>query len=238
MQAQTPTYEPPNLKTVLFGGHSSVSIKPGTNLDRVSRNGWTASITNYSYFQRWGLTAEFGGNSDDGTRHRTFLFGGTYRALQRKRFALTGRILAGGTTWDPKAPTSASYRSQTAFTFGFGQTIDVKFSERFALRVQPDLRFVRFQNPTADPPASPSCDRSRSAWSINLDAASGHGPSTCCSSETGRNPTGLRSTAGIPSRRTSQSNEKSAADTNSRSAFCTVQSRADSVPVEFPTCSC
>lgn len=48
VQAQTPAYEPPNLKTVLFGGYSSVSIKPGKNLDRVSRNGWTASITNYS----------------------------------------------------------------------------------------------------------------------------------------------------------------------------------------------
>lgn len=78
----------------------------------------------------------------------SFLAAPTYRVLQRKRFALTGRILAGVTTWDPKAPTSASYRSQTALTFGFGQAIDVKFSERFALRVQPDLRFVRFQNPT------------------------------------------------------------------------------------------
>ena len=137
-------YEPPNLKTVLFGGYSSVSIKPGTNLGRLSLNGWAVSVINYQFFSRWGLTAEFGGN---GNRHRSYLFGGTFRSLQRKWFGLTARILAGGTTWDPKAPQSGAYREQTALTFGFGQSIDFKFSENVALRVQPDFRFVRFADP-------------------------------------------------------------------------------------------
>ena len=141
-------YEPPNLKPVLFGGYSSVSIKPGTNLGGLSLNGWAVSVTNYQFFRGWWLTAEFGGNGDDGNRHRSYLFGGTFRSFQRKRFALTGRILAGGTTWDPKAPQSGAYREQTALTFGYGESIDFKFSENFALRVQPDLRFVRFADPS------------------------------------------------------------------------------------------
>ncbi len=142
-RVQAQAYEPPNLKMVVFGGFSSVSLKAGPNLDRISVNGWTVSVTNYSTFRRWGLTAEFGGEGKAGTSHRTYLFGGTYRAFQRKRLGLTGRILAGATQWDPKAPESGAYREQTAFTFGFGQAIDFKLSENFAFRVQPDLRFAR-----------------------------------------------------------------------------------------------
>lgn len=145
--AQAPAYEPPNLKTVLFGGFSRVSIKPGSALDRLALNGWTASIADYRVFQRWGLTAEFSGASNDGTSQHTYMGGGTFRSVQRKRFALTGRILAGTTRWDPKAPAANAYRTQTAFTFSFGQAIDWKLSENAAIRVQPDLRFVRFQEP-------------------------------------------------------------------------------------------
>lgn len=146
-EAQTPAYEPPHLKTVIFGGYSAVSATPGRNLDRVTLNGWTASIASYQFFRRWGLTAEFGAEGTDAFRQRSYLFGGTYRALQRRRFALTGRILAGGTRWDPKAAASGVHPGQTAFTFGFGQAIDFKFSESFAVRVQPDLRFARFEEP-------------------------------------------------------------------------------------------
>jgi hypothetical protein len=61
--------------------------------------------------------------------------------------ALAGRILVGATRWEPEAPAAGEYRKQTAFTFSFGQAIDVKLSENIALRVQPDLRFVRFEEP-------------------------------------------------------------------------------------------
>lgn len=149
-RAQSPAYEPPNLKTVLFGGYSSVSIKPGSKLDHVSLNGWAASVTDYSLFRRWGLTAEFGGAGKDGTSQTTYLLGGTFRGLQRRRFALTGRVLAGATRWELDAPGAGAFRTQTAFTFGFGQAIDFKFSENLALRVQPDLRFARFQDPTGE----------------------------------------------------------------------------------------
>lgn len=134
--AQAQSYDPPNLKTVLFAGYSTVNLKPTKNADRLSLNGWAASATSYHVFARWGLTAEFNGNGDGGSEHLSYLFGGTYRAVQRKRFALTGRILAGGTRLD-----------QSHFTFGFGQAIDWKLSERVSLRVQPDLRFVRFKEP-------------------------------------------------------------------------------------------
>jgi hypothetical protein len=144
-RAQAPAYAPPGWKTEVFGGYSLVNIKPGKHLDRRSLNGWAASVTSYQFFRRWGLTAEFGGNGKDGTRQSAYLFGGTYRALQRRRFALTGRILAGATRWEPGTPTADAYRQQTSLTFGFGQSVDFKCTENLALRVQPDLRFVRFQ---------------------------------------------------------------------------------------------
>ncbi len=144
-QAPTP-YEAPNLKTVLFAGYSSVNLKPGQGLDRITLNGWTTSVTSYHFFERWGLTAELSGNGGDGNSQRAYLFGGTFRAVQRKRIDLTGRILAGGTRWEPNAQGLGAYRQQTGLTFGFGQSIDFKFNESFAVRLQPDLRFVRLQD--------------------------------------------------------------------------------------------
>jgi len=74
------------------------------------------------------------------TDFKAELFGGTYRALRRPRFALTGRIVAGLTDWN-RVPT------QTAFTFGFAQSIDWKFNENWALRAQPGFRFLRLEDP-------------------------------------------------------------------------------------------
>lgn len=175
--AQTQGYQAPELRTEIFGGFSLAPLSPGRfgdkNLSRVALPGWAASVTTYQFFRRWGLTAEFSGNSGSpeidnavgavnrrfsfDANQRTALFGGTYRALQRKRFALTGRILAGVTNWEPKSESqtlsnlftsNGIYPKQNAFTFGFGQAIDLKFSENVALRVQPDLRIVRLRQAT------------------------------------------------------------------------------------------
>ena len=144
--AQAPAYTHPQWRTELFAGFSSLRARPGKDLDRTTLNGWTLSATTYQFFPRWGLTAEFSGNGKDGASQRSFLFGGTYRGLQRRRIALTGRILAGVTAWDPALPRPGSYREQTAFTFGFGQSIDFGLSRNLALRLQPDLRFVRLRD--------------------------------------------------------------------------------------------
>lgn len=147
-QAQAaPAYAPAQWKAEIFGGYSRVSVRPGRDLDRRSLQGWAFAFTDYQFFSRWGLAVEVGGNRDDRARHYSYLVGGTYRGLQRKRIALTGRILAGVTRWNPRELTADAYRQQTAFTFGFGQSIDFKFSGNLALRVQPDLRFVRFKQP-------------------------------------------------------------------------------------------
>ena len=180
-QAQSSDYSPPNRKTEVFGGFSTVGLKPGhvdeQDYSRIRLNGWTASYTTYQFFRRWGLTAEFSGNYGTPTidpppagsvpsfalrsRNHTYLFGGTYRSFERRRLALTGRILAGATHWSPAAVEVASpspallaatgvFEPQTAFTFGFGQSIDWKLSEAVAVRVQPDLRFVRIKDVGGD----------------------------------------------------------------------------------------
>jgi hypothetical protein len=140
-------YTPPNLKTELFGGFSNVGLKPGPDLKRASWNGWTASATSYQVFRRWGLAAEFGSNfGKNDARQDSYLFGGTYRGFERRKLAVTGRILAGVTRLEQKAGSPGLWGSQNGFTFGFGQSVDVKLSEHFALRAQPDLRFVRFKD--------------------------------------------------------------------------------------------
>ncbi len=176
--AQSSNYVPPNKKTEVFGGFSSIGMKPGRvdgqDLSGVRLNGWTATYTTYQFFRRWGLTAEFSGNYGNPeidapvagasprvflrARNHAFLFGGTYRSFERRRLALTGRILAGATHWSPEADSgngdgmallslSGIAARQTAFTFGFGQSVDWKISEGVAIRVQPDLRFVRMEDP-------------------------------------------------------------------------------------------
>jgi hypothetical protein len=125
-------------KADLHGGFSLVNTPGVGTSKRVTLNGWTASFTDYSIFPRWGLAAEFGGAEKDGVSQNVYLFGGTYRGLQKKRIALTGRILAGVTQ-----------ANANTFTFGFGQSIDLRFTPQLALRVQPDLRFVRFPGKTS-----------------------------------------------------------------------------------------
>ncbi|HBY64179.1 MAG TPA: hypothetical protein DEH78_30525 [Solibacterales bacterium] len=144
-------YQAPNLKLELFGGFSTAPMEPGRangeGLSRVRLNGWTASVTSYQVFRRWGLTAEVSGHSrnKDGldVSTQTFLFGGTYRSFERKRFALTGRILAGVNRWDPASIPPGGYLTQNSFTFAFGQSVDIKLAEQFAIRVQPGLAFIR-----------------------------------------------------------------------------------------------
>ncbi|MBY0507291.1 MAG: hypothetical protein K2X03_25475 [Bryobacteraceae bacterium] len=148
--AQT-SYRAPNLKTEVFGGFSTTAMEPGRaggkGLERVRLNGWTVSATTYQFFRRWGLTTELSGHSRDklglDVSTQTYLFGGTYRSFERKKLALTGRILAGTNRWDPSVFPAGGYRKQNSFTFSFGQSIDVKLSERVAFRIQPDLAFVR-----------------------------------------------------------------------------------------------
>jgi hypothetical protein len=144
--AQQPATAPPEWKGELFGGYSSVNAPAGPTSDRATQHGWTASFTSYSVFRRWGLTAEFGGTRKDGGSQQSYLFGGTYRGLARRRFALTGRVLAGVTRAHPPSGATNAFPRQSAFSFGFGQSIDWRFSRRFALRVQPDLRWVRFKD--------------------------------------------------------------------------------------------
>lgn len=81
---------------------------------------------------------------------QTFLFGGTYRSFERRRLALTGRILAGVNRWDPVLIPVNGYGTQNSFTFSFGQSIDIKVSEKFAIRAQPDIALVRRMQPSGD----------------------------------------------------------------------------------------
>ncbi len=158
--------EPEFRKGEIHAGFSTARIQPGRanddGLSRVRLAGFNFSATTYQFFRRWGLTAEFARHSgsptiENGTSfpidatQSTFLFGGTLRTVNRRRLALTGRILAGGTRWEPTTPLAGLaaaniYPAQTAFTFGFGQSVDLKFSESLAFRLQPTLQLVRLRD--------------------------------------------------------------------------------------------
>ncbi len=151
-------YQAPHLKTEVFGGFSTAPVSPGRAdgkaLDGVRLNGWAASITSYHFFRRWGLAAELAGQSRNreglDVSTQSFLFGGTYRSFEKRRFALTGRILAGAGRWNPTVLPPNVYQAQSHFTFGFGQSIDIKITERLAIRIQPDLAFVRRAAPEGE----------------------------------------------------------------------------------------
>lgn len=151
-------YKSPELKTELFGGFSTVSMRPGQlngeGLGRARLNGLTFTATSYHIFSRWGLTAEVTAGARDKdaleVSRQSYLFGGTFRAVQRRKFALTGRILAGVDRWDPKRLPVGGYPAQNSFVFGFGQAIDLKMSENLAIRVQPDLQVVRRKDNNGD----------------------------------------------------------------------------------------
>lgn len=151
-------YQSPELKTELFGGFSTVSMRPGywngEGLSRARLNGVTFTATSYHIFSRWGLTAEVAAGWRDKdaleVSRQSYLFGGTFRAVQRRKFALTGRILAGVDRWDPKRLAVGGYPAQNSFLFGFGQAIDFKMSENLAIRVQPDLQVVRRRDSSGD----------------------------------------------------------------------------------------
>jgi hypothetical protein len=155
-------------KTELHAGFSTLSFRPGRangeNLSRERLNGFALSATSYQFFRRWGLTAEFGRHTgspeiESGVRfpltatQSTYLFGGTLRARNGRRLAITGRILAGATRWEPSASgvdlaARGVFPTQNAFTFGFGQSVDLKFNENLAFRFQPTLQFVRLRDAT------------------------------------------------------------------------------------------
>lgn len=151
-------YQSPELRTELFGGFSTVSVRPGKlngeGLSRARLHGLTFTATSYHVFSRWGLTAEVtaGARDQDALEvsRQSYLFGGTFRAVQRRKLALTGRILAGVDRWDPKRLPPGGYPGQNSFVFGFGQAIDLKMSENLAIRVQPDLQFVRRKDSGGD----------------------------------------------------------------------------------------
>lgn len=146
-----PAYTPPHLKTEAFAGFATAYLTPGRlnnqSLDRLRLNGYAVGLTSFEWFERWGLTAEFaqrtGSREGIAADTNTMLFGGAYRALTRRRFSLTGRIVAGAEQWRPTQSGNGLYRSQTSFAFGFGQSIDLKFNENVALRLRPELLLVR-----------------------------------------------------------------------------------------------
>lgn len=144
-------YQSPYLQTELFAGFSTTALAPGRigdkNISAVRLNGWNFSATSYHFFRRWGLTAEaagYGGNQDGvDASTRTYLFGGTFRGLDKRRFAITGRIRAGLNRWAPAVLPAGGYREQTGVVFGFGQALDIKLNENIAFRAQPDFLFIR-----------------------------------------------------------------------------------------------
>lgn len=151
-------YQSPYLKAELFAGFSSALMEPGyangDGLDRARLNGAAVSFTTYQFFRRWGLTAEFNTQARDrdgldATAQR-FLFGGTFRSVDRKRFAVTGRILAGVNRWSPTTGPAGIYREQNSFTFGLSPAIDIKLTENVAIRTQPGFEFVRRERLNSD----------------------------------------------------------------------------------------
>jgi opacity protein-like surface antigen len=134
-------------KAEIFGGYSYFSadiretVPFQTNpTDRISLNGWNASLTGYmSRF--FGVTADFGGHygspevsgSTLDTKIHTFMFGPQI-AVRSERASVFGHALFGGARIKADNPIIGNAVQDTGFAWGVGGGIDLGLSHNFAIR--------------------------------------------------------------------------------------------------------
>jgi opacity protein-like surface antigen len=142
-------------KADVFGGYSYSRFNPGTPAGGsgtgANLNGWNASIT--GNFNNWlGVTADFSGHygspSISGinvdTRTHYFLFGPRVSFRKHERVTPFGHALFGAAKL--KGSAALLTDRQTAFAMAFGGGVDVKVSDRAAIRLfQADYVVTRFK---------------------------------------------------------------------------------------------
>ena len=142
-------------KAELFGGYSFASLEAGTGLSRPKLNGWNGSLTGNvnSWF---GVVADFSGQygtqASVGRNAHSFLFGPRFAYRGNERVTPFVHSLFGATRvhrdgFNPGPPLPATpAQSETGFSMAFGGGLDVKASDRLAVRlVQADYLMTRLE---------------------------------------------------------------------------------------------
>jgi opacity protein-like surface antigen len=134
-------------KAEIFGGYSyfSADIRETVPFqsnpsDRISLNGWNASLTGYMN-RFFGVTADFGGHygspevsgSTLDTKIHTFMFGPQI-ALRSERANVFAHALFGGAKVKADNPIIGNVVDDTGFAWGVGGGLDFGLSKNFAVR--------------------------------------------------------------------------------------------------------
>jgi opacity protein-like surface antigen len=136
----------------IFGGYSYLRFKPAdTLIDGFNLNGWNASVA--GNVNRWfGVVADFSGHYgtprrfgvDTDIKTHSFLFGPRFSYRRNEKFTPFAHALFGVTNARGRTPGISS--SQTGFAAAIGGGLDVRASERVAIRVvQADYLLTRLK---------------------------------------------------------------------------------------------
>jgi hypothetical protein len=146
----------------IFGGYAVARMKPETESNRATLNGWNTSITAYPTY-RVGITADFAGyyatanpvfivngNSPStaivgpvSVRQYSFMAGPQFRLLRKERFETSFKALFGGARGHVPASTYNA-PDETTFAALFGSNFDVNVRRGVALRFSPGLYLTQF----------------------------------------------------------------------------------------------
>lgn len=141
-------------KVEIFGGYSYLRLAQQTSppFDAANLNGWNASIK-LNLTQNIGLVADFSGNyargcglcaaPEPGSQH-TFLLGPEFKLLERDRFTVNLRALAGikhaSSVVLPENGVRFVYGSTNWFAVSLGGSVDYRISDRVSYRIiQPEF---------------------------------------------------------------------------------------------------
>jgi hypothetical protein len=161
-------------KAELFGGYSLERIAGGCGADyrcgnavgaTTNLNGWIVSASGY-FYKSLGLSAQFSGNygnagfgGADGlsTVHRyAYQFGPVYTFRWQRASAFTHALFGGMSQGVGQASINGSAPSYTAFVWSVGGGLDIKLSNRLAIRAA-QIDYERHNIPANfGQPASPT----------------------------------------------------------------------------------
>lgn len=140
-------------KGEVFGGYSFASFGTGSGLDRLSLNGWNASVA--GNVNRWlgfagDFSGQYGSQASVNRKAHSFLFGSrfSYRGNERVTpfvHALFGVTRAHRDAFAGFPIPGTPAQNQTAFSMALGGGLDVRATNALALRVvQADYLLTRF----------------------------------------------------------------------------------------------
>lgn len=132
----------------VFGGYSYSSLETGSGLDRLSLNGWNASVS--GNVSRWlgvvgDVSGHYGSQASVNRNIHSFLFGPRFSYREKGRITPFVHALFGTARAHRESSGTGPAQTETKFSMALGGGLDVHATDSLALRiVQADYLLTRF----------------------------------------------------------------------------------------------